>query len=240
VNLRNPVQGKHLRYSREGRLLEGGPEGSWVFFAQVKVEKVKVKVGLIQLEGVRMRVADTGSKDRPAGFRRDGKVQIEIETDSNEVDFTQAQRLLASVFLTKDDLPNGAQFERLAAYFGSKYSNSDPEAIQQFIKETSDPSRPVYKIGGPISAPQCKSCPDPQYSAEARRARHEGQVVLWCVINAEGRAENIRIQKSLGMGLDEQAVKAVQKWRFKPAMRDRRPVAVFMFVEVNFHLYKTP
>jgi TonB family protein len=95
----------------------------------------------------------------------------------------------------------------------------------------------AFRIGGNVSAPQCLYCPDPEYSEEARKARHQGVVVLWAIVDENGRARDIRVQKSLGLGLDEAAVRAVQNWRFRPAERFAKPVPVYMAIEVNFHLY---
>jgi TonB family protein len=95
----------------------------------------------------------------------------------------------------------------------------------------------AFRIGGNVSAPLCIYCPDPEYSEEARKARHQGVVVLWAVVDENGRAQQIRIQKSLGLGLDESAIRAVQNWRFRPAERFGKPVPVYMAIEVNFHLY---
>ena len=96
----------------------------------------------------------------------------------------------------------------------------------------------VFRIGGSVSAPICIYCPDPEYSEEARKAKYQGIVVLWVIVGPDGRivSETIRIAKSLGMGLDEQAVRAVQQWRFKPAQRFGKSVPVQMVVEVNFRL----
>lgn len=96
----------------------------------------------------------------------------------------------------------------------------------------------VFRIGGNVSAPICLYCPDPEYSEEARKAKYQGIVVLWVVVGPEGRIlpETVRIVKALGMGLDEQAVRAVQQWRFRPAERFGKSVAVQMQVEVNFRL----
>jgi TonB family protein len=238
LTLRHPVRGKKLRFSAEGKLLQGGGEAHWIIYAQIEVRKVQVKSGLARIEGFRVRPANIGSKQERIRFRRGEKIVIEIEMNSNPVNLTQAQQLLGTVFLTKDDLPSGAQFEQLAAYFGSKQTEEDRNAFEQFIEETSDPSRPVYKIESPITPPECVSCPDPAYPQRARQARREGVVVFWAIVNEQGRAEEIRVKESLGMGLDEQAVKAVQQWRFKPAMRNGKPLAVYMVIEINFHLYK--
>ncbi|MBI4467512.1 MAG: energy transducer TonB [Acidobacteria bacterium] len=95
----------------------------------------------------------------------------------------------------------------------------------------------VFRIGGSVSQPVCLYCPDPEYSEEARKAKYQGVVVLWAIVDDNGRARDIRVQKSLGLGLDESAARAVQNWRFKPAERGGKPVPVYMTIEVNFHLY---
>jgi TonB family protein len=61
--------------------------------------------------------------------------------------------------------------------------------------------------------------------------------VLWLVVDANGLPQNIKVQRALGMGLDEEAVKAVKRWRFQPATKDGEPVPVMINVEVNFRLY---
>jgi len=91
-------------------------------------------------------------------------------------------------------------------------------------------------VGG-VSSPRVIFDPEPEYSDEARRIRTEGSVVLWLVVGADGRPRNIRLQHSLGMGLDEKAVAAVTQWRFEPARLDGRPVPVEINVEVTFRLY---
>jgi periplasmic protein TonB len=95
----------------------------------------------------------------------------------------------------------------------------------------------IFKVGGGVSAPRAIYDPDPDYSEEARKAHYQGSVILSVIVDASGHPKYIRIQRSLGMGLDEKAVAAVKTWRFEPAMKDGHPVAVQMSVEVNFHLY---
>jgi periplasmic protein TonB len=95
----------------------------------------------------------------------------------------------------------------------------------------------VYRIGGGVSAPRAIYEPDPEYSEEARQAKYQGSVMLWAVIDAEGRPRELRIARPLGMGLDEKATEAVSRWRFTPALKDGRPVAVQIGIEVVFRLY---
>jgi periplasmic protein TonB len=95
----------------------------------------------------------------------------------------------------------------------------------------------VFRVGGGVSAPRALNTPDPDYSEEARKAKYQGTVVLWLVVDPAGRPRDVKVARSLGMGLDQKAIEAVRKWTFEPAMKDGKPVAVQINVEVNFRLY---
>jgi periplasmic protein TonB len=95
----------------------------------------------------------------------------------------------------------------------------------------------VFRVGGGVSAPRALDTPDPEYSEEARKAKYQGVVVLWLIVDQSGKPRDIKVSRSLGMGLDQKAVEAVRGWKFEPAMKDGKPVAVQINVEVNFRLY---
>ena len=58
------------------------------------------------------------------------------------------------------------------------------------------------------------------------------------IVDAQGNPRNPRIVRALGMGLDEKALEAVMKYKFKPAMKDgKTPVSVMLSIEVNFRMY---
>lgn len=96
----------------------------------------------------------------------------------------------------------------------------------------------LYRPGtGGVGYPTCVYCPDPKYSEEARKAKYQGTVVLQAVITPDGRAIDIQIVKSPGLGLEDKAVEAVKTWRFKPALGPNgKPVAVVVPIEVTFRL----
>jgi TonB family protein len=60
--------------------------------------------------------------------------------------------------------------------------------------------------------------------------------MLSIVVNTDGKAEDVKVVKSLGMGLDEKAIEAVMKWRFTPGKNKGVPVKVRAQIEVNFRL----
>ena len=95
----------------------------------------------------------------------------------------------------------------------------------------------TFSVGNGVSAPRPIDTPDPEYSEEARKAKYQGVVVLWLVVGPDGRPRGMKVQRSLGMGLDQKAIEAVQRWKVEPATMNGRPVAVQISAEVNFHLY---
>lgn len=96
----------------------------------------------------------------------------------------------------------------------------------------------LAQVGGRVSAPVPLFQPEAEFSDEARRAKYQGECVVGLIVDAQGNPQNVHIVRSLGMGLDEKALEAVRKYKFKPAMRDgRTPVAVQVNVIVNFRLY---
>jgi len=94
----------------------------------------------------------------------------------------------------------------------------------------------VYKIGGGVSAPVPVYRPEPEYSEEARKAKWQGSVLLAIVVDENGLPQDVRVIRSVGLGLDQKAIEAVQKWRFKPGQKDGKPVPVSANIEVNFRL----
>lgn len=95
----------------------------------------------------------------------------------------------------------------------------------------------VFRVGGGVSAPKAIYNPDPEYSEEARKAKFQGTCVLSLIVGPDGKPRDIRVARSLGLGLDEKAIEAVNMWKFEPAQKDGRPVAVAINVEVQFRLY---
>ena len=95
----------------------------------------------------------------------------------------------------------------------------------------------VFRVGGGVSAPKAIYAPDPEYSEEARKAKYQGVCVLSLIVGPDGKPRDIHVARSLGLGLDEKAIEAVNLWKFDPAQKDGKPVAVAISVEVTFRLY---
>jgi periplasmic protein TonB len=94
----------------------------------------------------------------------------------------------------------------------------------------------AYRIGGGVSPPSVILKVEPEYSEEARKAKFQGTVILFVVVDEKGNPRELKVIRPLGLGLDQKAIEAVEKWKFKPGMKDGKPVAVQATIEVNFRL----
>lgn len=96
----------------------------------------------------------------------------------------------------------------------------------------------IFHLGeSGVSAPRPIYQPEPEFSEEARKAKYQGVVGLNVVVGADGRIHDPHVVHSLGMGLDEEALKTVKLWKFEPGKRNGQPVSVAVYIEVDFHLY---
>jgi protein TonB len=96
----------------------------------------------------------------------------------------------------------------------------------------------VYTPGDGVTAPVVVREVKPQYTAEAMKAKIEGTVRLECVVETDGRVGDVTVTKSLDEGLDQEAVKAVKRWTFKPGKKSGEAVRVRIELEMTFTLRK--
>jgi TonB family protein len=168
--------------------------------------------------------------------------------------------------LTEDDVPQkisifefrAAQGTTLSYYVLGYYtSNRAPDAFHKIsVVKKDDPSAKLsfrqgyYTRPAPSLPPTPSQAPpapgvkppqlimkfEPEYSEEARKAKYQGNVLLYVEIDTTGAVTDARVVRSLGLGLDEKAMEAVRKWKFKPASQDGQPIASHSEVEVTFRL----
>src|SRR5438552_15203851 len=94
----------------------------------------------------------------------------------------------------------------------------------------------VYRGGGGVTTPTIISRVEPRYSEAALAARVQGTVVLEAVIGADGVPKVVRVVRSVGYGLHESAIAALERWRFNPSRKDVVPLHVGLNVEIDLIL----
>ena len=113
--------------------------------------------------------------------------------------------------------------------------------VQPPAPQTIPPAAPqveTHQIGAGVTSPVVLQKVDPYYTSAAMKAWIQGEVVLDGVVTAEGMLTELRIVRSLDPvnGLDQAALDAAAKWRFKPGMKDGQPVRVRVQLVLEFRL----
>jgi TonB family protein len=127
-----------------------------------------------------------------------------------------------------------SKYEELATVL---HVGVEPGSVTPAPPKTALYSSGPLKPGEQATAPFPTYKPEPAYSDKARAAKYSGTTTLWLVVDADGNVTDTRVDKPLGLGLDEQALETVRTWKFKPATRGGVPVPVRVEVEINFKLF---
>ena len=117
----------------------------------------------------------------------------------------------------------------------------------RFAQNTPSPGRYVYYTPGrrEVTSPRLVEKSEPDYDSETRNKRIQGKAVCYVIIGTDGavvRAQSLRWQPDANSsepgdgGLLKKAIQSLQTWRFEPATRNGRPVAVAAMVEINFRV----
>jgi TonB family protein len=176
-------------------------------------------------------------KDREdvAKALRHMEVTIEIEMPSSRPTAADISSSIHAVFF----MPGESMMEAVPEFWRKYFAN-----LEGRPSNVPPPAEPVYRIApggtsapGTVTAPKVTIDPDPEYSEQARKAKFQGTAVVSLVVDAAGAPRDIQIERPLGLGLDEKALAAISTWKFEPAQRDGKPVAVAIMVEVSFRLY---
>jgi TonB family protein len=150
----------------------------------------------------------------------------------------------AIVTVATQAIPPGAIAIQFNVKEGPKGAASKPRETP--VAESAPPAQsapqeyggvPVRKIGGGVTTPELIYHVEPEFSAEARKAKFEGIVLVNLIVDAKGKPQDVHVVRGAGMGLDEKALKAVKQYKFKPAMEGGKPVPVGLNVEINFKIF---
>jgi len=104
--------------------------------------------------------------------------------------------------------------------------------------KTSSETEKVYHVGDDgVRPPRVIHQVDPSYDEASRKAKLNGHVVLTFIVAPDGKPRDIRVVKSLSPGLDQKSIEAVSKWKFTPATKDGKPIAIEIQAETTFKIY---
>jgi TonB family protein len=243
------VQVKEIRSSHHHLIVEGERQlviqygGKEFAFLREKAEDVDKRPVTIEAEidpqnaaqeqadAVMAKIFLTASDDLKTAVPDYWKPCLRIAAAGNSENFRMSSDLLAVPGAVSGAAPGLASSEPVgpaAAESGDKTAESGDKYALNCATRT----RGIRGVH-----PSAIYQPFPEFSDRARQKKQQGNVMVALVVNREGLAENVRIQRPLGYGLDEKALSYVRTWRFKPAEVDGEPVAMPISVEVTFHLY---
>jgi protein TonB len=107
-----------------------------------------------------------------------------------------------------------------------------PEDSSSNDRQSSD--EPVFDLGSDITPPKPTKRVKPGYTSAARKAAVEGKVILSFIVTSKGMPTTIQIVQGLYPDLDRNAIESLKEWRFEPAKRAGKPVAVRLSIEFEF------
>ena len=93
----------------------------------------------------------------------------------------------------------------------------------------------VYEIGPGVTPPRVTKQVNPKYSESSRGVRVTGLITIEVIVSSQGTPKNPRVIKGIDDEVDHAAVEALKQWRFTPAKKDNKAIAVRVVVEIDFH-----
>lgn len=230
--LRGRYDGVKLKFDAQGRL-EGQASLLPFGLSAVHVDDVRVTDTQVQIEATRdglefARKPGESGVDAAHAVPWGPSHGVKILITWNAAQPEQLRAAIGKIFSA--DL--GAGMARDAPPYWQPWLLSRMNNQKSAVVGSTYPGIEVPGAG--VTDPELRRFVEPKFSDAARRLNYSGTVDLGLVVDPSGLPQDIHIVRPLGMGLDEQAVAAVQQYRFKPARDHGKPVPVQIVVEVNF------
>ena len=217
--LRSPLTGRTQKFDSSGQPVNPPSPGQWLFYGGIYVEKLDVSSDTLRLEGPQVAPTGEKKKGKPVFVPIGRPITVEIHLDQPLASPDQAEAVMNHVFFL------GAE----------ALQHTNPEYRRSDNASSAGPVYSSAKEG--VKFPQALYTPEPDFSEQARKARYQGTAILNVVVDKDGNTSRIRLERPLGMGLDENAMERLKTWRFKPGTYNGQPVAVEINIEVSFNLH---
>jgi TonB family protein len=224
------ADGQPEKKYRQGPFTEAGIDVTQVYLFKAKLHIRGQRMALMFEEDASKRVSI-----RTNEYSGDVSVEIEAPADG---DFDKAVTVIFAPDLASliPSLPLYWQYYAQKHFLdasGGKTPGPTPEAT---IRASNPNSGSLNHVGGAIKMPVVLHQDEPQFSSVARALKSSGKVLVYLWIGPDGKPSHLTIAKPAAIGLDEQALLAVSKYKFRPATKDGQPITVDLYVEVNFQI----
>jgi len=219
-----------LQFDSEGKLI--GKSGTVTFtVCGFDLKSAKLKADKLILEGPRvgLELADNKQKRVPL----DTSMHIEIAA-SPSGDYGPA---LDAVFVDGLDklVPSMPSYWKSYAEKNFLPPSTVATPIATAANSGSQPPKTAPgKVAGAIILPKLVSSVSPNYNSVARDKRYSGNVLMNLWVGSDGKISHLSVLRPLGLGMDEDALAAVEHYTFEPAKENGKPVAFELNIEVNF------
>ena len=130
------------------------------------------------------------------------------------------------------DVPMELEFEA-ASSDQAGVPDGQPDGVPWGIDNGQGSGQPV-PVAGNVVPPVVTHRVEPRYTELARRAGIQGVILIEATIDRQGNVVGARILRGLGGGLNEESIRKVEQWKFKPATLNGRPIAVYFNVTITF------
>lgn len=225
-----------LYFDSTGQLARTSDHRSFMLCG-VDVKKVHLEKDQLVLDGRRVGVEFKGTLSKRVALKANGvnpfhqkeeEVHIEILRPSDG-DYSTA---LTAIFANglADLTPLLPEYWQTYARKTFLPPNSSAAPITNF-------PRPVKKIGGSVKPPVLNHSIEPRYNEDAGKQGIRGMVLVNVILGKDGLPSHLSIVQPAGMGLDEDAIYAIQHYRFNPATENGSPVSVELDVKINFEMH---
>ncbi len=231
--LRHFYSGDEVRFDDKGNT--SAQLGPWTLDGWLRVNRIKLENDSLVLHGHRLLV-DFPTKDFEFSLLPPRDVSLVFPLPKDE---SSLQSLLRSVFFRSDEsfLPGLPPIWQTCLLSLQKPPEKpDPNRLKNPPVMKTENGLQFYLPGKGMTPPHKIAMAEPKYNLVAQAGKVEGRVILLAVIGLDGRPADITLQEPLGAGLDEEAVAAVQNWRFTPGVYQGKQVPVQINIEVNFRL----
>jgi TonB family protein len=239
--LRHPIARESQHYDSTGQLLNSASEGPWTLYGALEIKSASLSTSQLRLTANRLVYTyDEAKKDLlPKRVKWDrAKVTIDVALSHPLATLEEADGILHRIFVFSESELLETAPDYWLPFLRKQAATTTPAPVTDGSKEANkDTAEVVERVHPPqVTAPKPVHTPEPEYNEFAREFRMRGIVVVSIIVDKNGAVMRPQIVRPIGFGLDEQAITAVRGWKFKPSLRDGKPVAVEMAVEVSFNI----
>jgi TonB family protein len=248
------------RFSREFKLGETWPETPLFTALRSEVEKVWVQKGeswftreengiIQQIDRIKVGITHYGGKsERPEDL--DGELSISFEWERERFYIPNLGQWTPwlgnsyvhfSLAIREGQVVPGKLRHHYAILSQAKRTISNRPELDEVKMALSRPEMTGAEFKGLTSdRPRVISLPKPESTPEAVAAHMTGSVILSVEVLPDGNVGGVKILRSIGYGLDENAIAAIRKGKFKPGLRFGQPINAKIRVEVTFSRQSSP